>query len=106
MNASRLARQFLIVLLAAVAGAQPSGGPQSSVFEGQPAITLANDKVQFVVMVQGSAIASAVINDDADKLNPLWNPLQLARNNGRQAQYTGTLGHLVCVDGFGQPSAE
>jgi hypothetical protein len=95
-----------MILVAATAIAQQSGGPQNSTFEGEPSIALTNDKIQFTVMTEGAAIASALMNDDADKMSPLWNPLKLARDNGRQAQYTGTLGHLVCVDGFGQPSAE
>ena len=97
MDTLRFLRQSFLALLTAAALAQQSGGPQNSTFEGQPAITLANDKVRFTVMVEGSAIASATLNDDPEKLNPLWNPLKLARDSGRQAQYTGTLGHLACA---------
>jgi hypothetical protein len=106
MSIFRFSRRLQIVLFTVVAFAQQSGGPQNSIFEGQPAMTLTNDKVQFTVMVKGSAIASAVMNDDAGKPSPLWNPLKLARDKGGRLSTLGTIGHLVCIDGFGQPSAD
>ena len=99
-------RRLLIVLTAAVAVAQSPVGPHSSTFEGQPAVTLSNDKLQMTVMVQGSSIASLVMTDDAQKLSPYWNPTRLAREVGRTVQFTGSLGHFVCVDGFGPASEE
>ena len=51
-------------------------------------------------------MASVVMTDDPEHLSPLWNPLRLAREAGRQASYDGTFGHFVCVDEFGQPSAQ
>jgi hypothetical protein len=81
-------------------------GPQGSTFEGQPAVTLSNDRLQMTVMVQGSSIASLVMTDDAQKLSPYWNPTRLAREVGRTVQLTGSLGHFVCVDGFGPASPE
>jgi len=96
----------LLILIASVAVAQPPGAPQSGTFEGQPAVTLSNDKLQMTVMVQGSSIASLVMTDDAQKLSPYWNPTRLAREVGRTAPATGSLGHFVCVDGFGPASAE
>jgi hypothetical protein len=39
-------------------------------------------------------------------LNPLWDPARIAREQGRQAAFTGSAGHFVCVDGFGPPSLE
>ncbi|HXB69145.1 MAG TPA: hypothetical protein VNY05_12925 [Candidatus Acidoferrales bacterium] len=98
--------RLLVVLVAAAAVAQQQGGPRNGTFEGQPSITLSNDKLQVTVMVEGSAISNVVMTDDAEKMNPLWNPMRLAREAGRQAQFNGTLGHFVCVDGFGRPSAE
>jgi hypothetical protein len=58
------------------------------------------------VMVQGSSISSLFMTDDAQKLSPFWNPARLAREQGRTVQATGSLGHFVCVDGFGPASAE
>ena len=95
--------RLLIIVTASIALAQSPGG---STFEGQPAVTLSNDKLQMTVMVQGSSIASLVMTDDAEKLSPYWNPTRLAREVGRTVQFTGSLGHFVCVDGFGPASGE
>ena len=99
-------RRLLIVLTASVALAQSPGGPPRSTFEGQPAVTLSNDKLQMTVMVQGSSIASLVMTDDAEKLSPYWNPTRLGREAGRTVPFAGSLGHFVCVDGFGPAAAE
>ena len=101
-------RRFLIILTAAVAVAQSPGGRPGpgGTFEGQPAVTLSNDKLQMTVMVRGSSIASLVMTDDAEKLSPYWNPARLGREAGRTVQFAGSLGHFVCVDGFGPASAE
>src|ERR1700730_4354688 len=98
-------RRLLIILTASVAVAQSQGGPQGSTFEGKPAVTLSNDRLQMTVMVQGSSIASLVMTDDAQELSPYWNPTRLAREVGRTVQFTGSLGHFVCVDGVGPASA-
>jgi hypothetical protein len=75
-------------------------------YEGQDATILSNGRLELTVLTQGSIIASIVLTDGSEKLNPLWNPLRLAREAGRTSEFNGTLGHFVCVDGFGQPSAE
>ena len=96
-------RRLLIIATASIALAQ---SPGSSTFEGQPSVTLSNDKLQMTVMLQGSSIANLVMTDDAQKLSPYWNPTRLAREVGRTVPLTGSLGHFVCVDGFGPASAE
>jgi hypothetical protein len=88
------------------AAAQQPQAPRDTPFEGQKAVVLANQKIAVTLLEQGSTIANVVLVDDPEKLNPLWNPVQLARNAGRTAQFNGTIGHFVCVDGFGTPSAE
>src|SRR6185369_2356748 len=98
-------RRLLLILTVSVSLAQSPGG-QRITFEGQPAVTLSNDKLQMTVMVQGSSIASLVMTDDDQKLSPYWNPTRLGREVGRTVQFTGSLGHFVCVDGFGPASAE
>ena len=79
---------------------------QEQSYEGQPSVLLANDRLQMQILLQGGAIGSFVLQDDPQKLNPMWNPLRTAREQGRTAPFNGVLGHFVCVDGFGQPSAE
>jgi hypothetical protein len=95
----------LILLFSLIAACQ-GAGPTTGTFEGQEATILSNGRLELTVLHQGSVIASVVLADDGDKLNPLWNPLRLARDAGRAAEFSGAFGHFVCVDGFGQPSAE
>jgi hypothetical protein len=98
--------RYWLMTAVSVATALAQRGPQTATFEGQPALTLSNDKLQMTITLQGSAIASLILTDDAEKLNPLWNPMRLARELGHESPFNGTLGHFVCVDGFGPVSAE
>jgi hypothetical protein len=93
-------------LFGSIAVCQTGESPRPGTYEGQDATVLSNGKLELTVLTQGSIIASILITDGGEKLNPLWNPLRLAREAGRDAAFNGTLGHFVCVDGFGQPSAE
>src|SRR5690349_21586771 len=54
-----------------------------------PPHVVANDKLTLNIRPVGGAFSSVVLADDADKLNPLH-----------------SLGHFVCVDGFGPSSTE
>lgn len=87
---------FVLPLLAA----------QSTTFEDLPALSLANDRLEVKVLPHGSAIASIVLRDDPDKLNPLWNPIRMARELGRKNAFGGGTGHFLCLDGFGPVSPE
>ncbi len=96
-----------LVVLAVCATATPSTGrAQQVAFEGQAAVLLSNDRLEVTVTTLGSTVASIVLADDPEKLNPLWNPIRIARDQGRQANFSGSAGHFVCVDGFGPPSPE
>jgi hypothetical protein len=77
---------------------------QTVSFEGQPAIVISNGRVSVTVLEQGATLASVTLPSDSGVPDPLWNPVRLARENGRSAQFGGAFGHFVCVDGFGQPS--
>jgi len=79
---------------------------EETMFEGQPAWRLANDQVELIVMQRGGAFASIVLRDDPEHLNPLWNPIRMARELGQSPRLGGGIGHFVCVDGFGPPSEE
>lgn len=106
-HAGLFRRNLLTVfLLGSIAVCQTSESPRPGTFEGQDATVLSNGSLELTVLTQGSIVASIVITDGGEKLNPLWNPLRLARDAGRTAVFNGTLGHFVCVDGFGQSSAE
>jgi hypothetical protein len=93
-----------LTVLASFCGS--SGAAQKTTFEGYPAVTLSNDKMELKLMVQGSTLASVVLRDDPEKLNPLWNPMRMARELGQSPHFDGGAGLFVCVDGFGPVSAE
>lgn len=66
-------------------------------FQGRPAVELSNDRLKVVLLETGGSIASLVLKADPAQTNPLWMP-----ENRNGAGY----GHFLCLDGFGQPSAE
>lgn len=84
----------------------PNGAAQNATFEGFPAVTLSSDKLEVTLMVKGGTLASVVLQDDPEKLNPLWNPMRMARELGQAPHFDGGAGLFVCVDGFGPVSAE
>src|SRR5215475_8845724 len=92
-------RQFLVLFFvtSALIFAQTTS---STNFGNQPGTLLSNGKLQLVVLTKGGSIASVVMTDDPEKLNPMWNTL------GRGGDFNGINGHFVAVDGFGQSSAE
>ena len=75
-------------------------------FETRPATALENDRIELLVLNKGGAFASLTLKDDAGKMNPLWNPVMLARKEGREGRFGDSIGHFVCVDGFGPTSKE
>ena len=95
---------FALLLLASFCGA--IGSEQTMTFEGYPAVSLSNDKLELTVMTQGSTLASIVLKDDPQRLNPFWNPMRMARELGQAPHYDGGAGLFVCVDGFGPVSPE
>ena len=103
---SNSVRRTLVVLAACAAAAQTIGSAQQVAFEGQAAVLLSTDKLEVTVTTLGATLGSIVMPDDPEKLNPLWNPVRIAREQGRQADFNGSAGHFVCVDGFGPPSPE
>jgi hypothetical protein len=79
-------------------------------FEGYPALVLANDEVEVVVITRGASIVSVIGHDDEERQSPLWNPQEAAREQGQAhgavfAKSPG-FGHFVCLDGFGPGSPE
>src|SRR5258707_14850770 len=97
---------LLILVLAGVALAQ-NAFHRKTEFEQQPALTIANDKLEVTISAQGGALVNLVLVDDAERLSPLWNPVRMARELGQASRArAGSFGHFVCVDGFGGTSAE
>ena len=73
-----------VVLLPLCAQAQSSAGSQ-----GRPAVSLSNEKIELTVLTTGGTITSVVLRDAGERLSPL-----------------AAMGHFLCLDGFGAPSAE
>src|SRR5450432_515255 len=102
--------RYLPILFLCAWSAAPAQGPDSdfvkhSRFEDIPALVLSNDKLDLTVLTDGGALANLTLKDDPDKLSPYWNPMRYARETG--AKRSGnSVGHFVCVDGFGPVSAE
>jgi hypothetical protein len=96
----------LVIVFASLAVCRPQAPVQNETFEGFPAVVLSTSKLELTVMTKGSTLASLTLNDDSEKLSPLWNPMRMARELGRPVTFDGGAGHFVCVDGFGPASAE
>lgn len=75
-------------------------------FEGQPAFQISNEKLELTILARGGSLASLVLRDDPERINPFWNPIRMAREAGRKPPSRSHLGHFVCVDGFGPASTE
>src|ERR1035438_1650568 len=74
---------------------------QEAIFEGHPAISLGNDKLELLVLKQGASVASVILRDDPAKLNPLWEPARMVSETGGRSSFNPGTGQFLCVDGFG-----
>ena len=73
-------------------------------FHGQPALVVSNDKLELKVLPFGGAMVSLVLKDDVEKMNPMWDSFQADIEAGKPIREGGSVGHFVCVDGFGPVS--
>jgi hypothetical protein len=80
--------------------------PTAATFEGRSGYSLSNGAIDLIVLEKGATFASLVDTNDASKLNPLWNPAMLARESKQPPRFGNSIGHFVCVDGFGGTSPE
>lgn len=90
----------------ALAAALPLVAQTPVTWEDRPAIALDNGKIELVTLTKGGAFASLLLKDDAEKLSPMWNPIRAARETGGPARFGDSMGHFVCVDGFGPTSKD
>ncbi|MBM3729022.1 MAG: hypothetical protein FJW40_26795 [Acidobacteria bacterium] len=89
---------FPFLLFSALAAAQ------TSEYEGKQTITLSSGKIDLKIFEHGGAMASLVLTDDPERMDPIWNPARLARESGDAPRFGYSFGHFVCVDGFGPVS--
>ncbi len=94
-------RVWIPMVLAAIAA-----GQTEVQFEQRPGLQLDSGKMEVIVMKEGGAFTSMLLKDDGEKLSPLWNPIRAARETGGPQRFGSSLGHFVCVDGFGPTSKQ
>ena len=102
-------RMRAIILIAAFAAIAIPQTPfhRATQFEQQPALTITNDRLEATLSAQGGALVNLVLRADPESLSPLWNPIRMARELGQPSRSRiGSMGHFVCVDGFGGTSQE
>lgn len=97
-------RSPALLLLATVASVCPA--QRATTFEGRHATALENDRIELLTLTQGGAFASLLLKDDSARMNPMWNPVALARMTKGPSRFGASLGHFLCVDGFGPTSKE
>ena len=102
----RLTRAASLLALIGMAPASLAEIDVDSRYRERDAVVLTSDRIELVVLKRGGAFASLTLNSDADRLNPMWDSLRADREQGRDERVSGAVGHFVCVDGFGQPSAQ
>jgi hypothetical protein len=73
---------------------------------GPPAILLENGVLELKILPAGGPFVDLVLKADPDKLSPLWAPLRAAQEAGGEPRFGSSVGHFVCVDGFGGVSEE
>ncbi len=78
----------------------------NSEYLGLPAILLENGVLELKILPTGGPFVDFVLKADPDKLSPLWAPLRAAKEAGQEPQFGSSVGHFVCVDGFGGVSEE
>ncbi len=109
-SGSVVLRSFFVLVLgaavAAVSWAAPPDGAQDGEFHGQPALVVANDKIELKILPFGGAMVSLTLKDDAEKMNPMWDSFRADIEAGKPVRQGGSAGHFVCVDGFGPVSGE
>jgi hypothetical protein len=95
---------FPVILLLGIS--LQSWAQRATVHEGRPALEFSNGRIELVMIKDGGAFASLVLKDDPKPINPMWDPVRLARETGAPQRFGAGTGHFLCVDGFGPPTPE
>jgi hypothetical protein len=97
---------LLAAALAAMAQQPEPGFLRKTTFETRPAVVISNGTADLTVVTKGGAMSEFVLRADPERLNTMWDPTRMAREAGQPARFGASLGHFVCVDGFGGVSPE
>jgi hypothetical protein len=84
---------------------QTSPATEAMVYN-RPSLLIANDKLEVAVVKQGGAMVRVLIQGDAGGVSPFGNPELVPQVPENRKLQGPMVGHFVCVDGFGPPSAE
>jgi hypothetical protein len=88
------------------AAAQTAPAVKEGTVYSRPVLLVSNDKLEMAVMKQGGSMLRILIQGDSQGLSPFGNPEMVPQVPDNQKLQGPMVGHFVCVDGFGSPSAE
>ncbi len=86
--------------------AQPAPVLKEGTVYNRPVYLVGNDKLEVAVVKQGGSMLRIVIQGDPQGLSPFGNPEMVPQVPDNRKLQGAMVGHFVCVDGFGSPSAE
>ena len=86
--------------------AQTAPAVKDGTVYGRPVLLVANDKLEVAVTKQGGSMLRILIQGDPQGLSPYGNPEMVPQVPDNRKLQGPMVGHFVCVDGFGSPSAE
>jgi len=86
--------------------AQTSPAVKEGTVYNRPVLLVANDKLEVAVVKQGGSMLRILIQGDSQRLSPFGNPEMVTQVPDNRKLQGPMVGHFVCVDGFGSPSAE
>jgi hypothetical protein len=84
----------------------PARGQQAVQHEGLSGTLLDNGRIELVTLDKGGAFVRLTLKEDPKKINPMWDPIRMARETRTPSRFGSSLGHFVCVDGFGPASPD
>lgn len=101
-----IASGLILMLMFATGPASADEYLREGEFHGQPTLVLSNDVLELSILPFGGALPKLVLQNDEEQNNPLWDSFRAREERGRPARPGGSVGHFVCVDGFGPVSEE
>jgi hypothetical protein len=102
-----VAAPVLAALLSACGAlAQTSPAVKESTVYNRPVLLVSNNELEVAVVKQGGSMLRILIQGDSRGLSPYGNPEMVPQVPDNRKLQGPMVGHFVCVDGFGSPSAD
>src|SRR5262245_18042861 len=95
-------RRFLLLFLSSAALLQAQ---ERVSHEASEALRFRNGAIELLVLPQGGAFVSLILNEEPTRGSPLWDPVRLGRERGSKEAFGPSRGHFLCLDGFGPVTA-